>query len=73
MCLAVPGEIIEIIDCKSALVDFMGTGKKIAVDLIEDIRVGDYVIVHAGFAINKIDKKEALESIEYLKEIYGTA
>jgi hydrogenase expression/formation protein HypC len=72
MCLAVPGEIIEVIDSRSALADFMGVKKKIAMDLIEDIRVGDYVIVHAGFAINKIDKKEALESIEYLKEIYGT-
>jgi len=73
MCLAVPGEVKKIIDDRFAIVDFMGAEKKVAIDLVSDVAVGEYVIVHAGFAINKIDQKEALENIGYLKEIYGNS
>ncbi len=71
MCLAIPGKIKEILDDSFVLADFMGITKKVAVDLVEDAKVGDYLLVHAGFAINKIDQKEALVTIEYLKEIYA--
>ena len=70
MCLAVPGEIKEILGDKRAVVDFMGVRKKVALDLLEETRVGDYVIVHAGFAISKLNKGEALETIDCFKQLY---
>ena len=68
MCLAVPGEIIEIRG-KSALVDLLGNTLEISIELVDGIVVGDYVIVHAGCAISKVDKNEALETIELFREI----
>jgi len=69
MCLAVPGRIEEMIDDRSAIVNFMGIKKKIALDLIEESVIGDYVIVHAGFAINKLNKEDFLETVEYLNKL----
>lgn len=70
MCLAVPGEIKEILGDGYAMVDFMGVSKKVAIDLIAESRVGDYVIVHAGFAINKLNKEEALETLKCFRELF---
>lgn len=67
MCLAVPGLVKEILDEKNALVDFLGVRKKVATDLLKKVDIGDYVIVHAGFAINILDKEEALETFKYLE------
>jgi hydrogenase expression/formation protein HypC len=69
MCLAVPGRIKKIFKDGSALIDFLGVEKRAALDLVEDPGKGDYVIVHAGFAINKLNKKEARESIKLFKEM----
>ena len=69
MCLAVPGQIVALLDNKQAMVDFMGIQKKVAIDLLDTCNQGDYVIVHAGFAINKLKEEEALETIEYFKQI----
>lgn len=69
MCIAIPGEIIELLDDKQALVDFGGVRKRVALDLIERCSVGDFVIVHAGFAINTLDRKEALETLNYLSQL----
>ena len=55
MCLAVPGLIIAL-DDYSALIDIMGLESKVNVQLIENLKVGDYVLIHAGCAIQKIDK-----------------
>ena len=65
MCLAIPGKIIKI-NKETALADFFGIQKEINVSLVE-VKVGDYVIVHAGFAIEKTDKKSAMKTYEYLK------
>ncbi len=67
MCLAIPGEIKKIIDNKNAIVDFMGLTKMIAIDLVENVKAGDYVVVHAGFAIQKLDKDIACQNIEDLR------
>ncbi len=64
MCLAIPAEIVEL-DWPFAIVDMKGARKRIRVDLIEDIDVGDYVLVHVGIAIQKVSKKE-VEEIESL-------
>lgn len=74
MCLAVPGKIISIDtgDCpgpKMAKCDFSGAVKNICIDLLPDIKVGDYVIVHVGFALNKIDEEDAEETLRLLREM----
>ena len=72
MCLAVPGKIISISGdeqiTKIAKVDFAGIRKDISIAFVPEAGVGDYVIVHVGFALSVIDEKEAQEVFEYLKE-----
>ena len=70
MCLAIPGKIIEVLKGRQAVVDFMGIRKNVALDLLENCSAGDYVIVHAGFAINKLNKKDACETIKNFKQIF---
>ena len=73
MCLAVPGEILSIDEkdqlSRSAKVSFAGTIKDINLATLPEAKVGDYVAVHAGFALNIIDKEEALKSISYFEEL----
>lgn len=70
MCLAIPGRIVEINDDgNSALVDFDGLKQSVIIALLMDPQVGNYVIVHAGYAIEQMNEKEALEAIEQWKEI----
>jgi len=69
MCLAVPGKIVQLIDHRTAMIDFMGIQKQIALDLIQDPVVGEYVIVHAGFAIQKLHADDARESIKLFEEM----
>lgn len=59
MCLAIPARIEEITDAETAIVDFGGARKSISLALVEDVAVGDYVIVHVGFALQKLDVVEA--------------
>lgn len=68
MCLAIPGKIIKI-DNNIAMVDFGGVKKDSALDLVPDAKIGDYILVHAGFAINKIDEKEATETLKLIYEL----
>jgi hydrogenase expression/formation protein HypC len=72
MCLAVPGRIVGTHDDRGtamATIDFDGVRKEICVALVPDIEVGDYAIVHAGFAISRIDEESALEAIRIFDEI----
>ena len=68
MCLAIPGKILEI-DGNSALIDFDGIKQKVIVALIQNPEIGKYVIVHAGYAIEMMEEKDALEAIEQWKEL----
>ena len=68
MCLAIPGKILEI-DGNSAMVDFDGIQQKVVIALIQGPQVGKYVIVHAGYAIEMMNEKEALDAIEEWKEL----
>ena len=68
MCLAVPLKLIEI-DGKEAVGDAMGVRRRIRVDFIPEPKIGDYVIVHAGFAIERLGEEQALEDLEAWKEV----
>ncbi|MGB2584386.1 MAG: HypC/HybG/HupF family hydrogenase formation chaperone [Dehalococcoidia bacterium] len=71
MCLAIPAEVKKI-KGEYALVDFGGLQKDVKIVLTPEVKVGDYVIVHAGFSIYEMDKEEARESLELWKEILST-
>lgn len=68
MCLAVPLRITSI-NGKQAVAEVQGLVRNIRIDFIDDVRVGDYVIVHAGFAIEKLEEEHALENLKYIKEV----
>ena len=67
MCLAIPSRITGIED-QMATIDVDGVRRQASLLLLEDARVGDYVIVHAGFAIKKLDEEAALETLRLLRE-----
>ena len=67
MCLAIPSKITRI-ENEMATIDVDGVRREASLLLLEDAGVGDYVIVHAGFAIQKIDESAALETLKFLKE-----
>ncbi|MCD6305959.1 MAG: HypC/HybG/HupF family hydrogenase formation chaperone [Deltaproteobacteria bacterium] len=68
MCLAIPARIIAVND-RMGTIDMEGARREVSLLLLEDANVGDYVIVHAGFAIHKIDEREAMESLKVLREM----
>lgn len=63
MCLAIPAQVVELRDDDQAVVDLAGVRKLISLSLVENVVVGDYVIVHVGFALNKLDPAEAAETL----------
>lgn len=72
MCLAIPGKVIEIeaeTQPKMGKVSFGGIQKRICLEWVPDVKVGEYVIVHVGFAISKMDEKEAMETLKLFEEI----
>ncbi len=72
MCLAVPGKILEIKEgpgLKMARVDFGGVLRDACTEALPEVKVGDYVIVHAGFALNILSQQEAMETLAALKEL----
>ena len=68
MCLAIPLKIIEI-NGNDAVGEAMGMTRKMRVDFIENPQIGEYVVVHAGFAIERLSVKQALEDLESWEEI----
>ena len=71
MCLAIPGKIIEMVDVENniAKVDVGGVRRNINTGMLDDTQVGDYVLIHVGFAMTKIDEQQAEETLRILKEI----
>jgi hydrogenase expression/formation protein HypC len=72
MCLAVPGKIIEC-SADEAVVEMQGNRLSISKVLTPEAAVGDWVLVHAGFAISQIDEQDALETWDYLEAAFGDA
>lgn len=69
MCLAVVAQLLELKDDNMAVADFGGLTQEIRTDLIEEPKVNDWVLVHTGFAIQRIDENEAKETLKLLEEI----
>jgi len=74
MCLAIPGKVLEIEDTvepRMGMASFGGIRKRICLEWIPDVKVGDYVIVHVGFAISKMDEAEALKTLKLFEAVDG--
>lgn len=70
MCLSIPSKVVEIDENNMATVDTMGIKRHVSLDLMaEEINIGDYILIHVGFAMNKIDKEEALQSLKVYSEM----
>lgn len=72
MCLAIPGKILSIAGeefARTARVSFGGIVKEVSLAYVPEAQVGDYAIVHVGFAISLVDEEEALQTFEYLKQM----
>lgn len=72
MCLGIPGKIIEIEDTigmKMAKIDFGGVIRSACIEAIPEAKIGDYTIIHAGFALNVLSEAEALDTLNLLQEI----
>lgn len=72
MCLGIPGKIIEIYESdglRMGKVDFGGVTREACLDYVPEVEVGDYTIIHVGFAISRISESEAMETLEILREI----
>lgn len=70
MCLSIPSKVISIDENNFAIVDTMGVRRGVSLDLIaEPVVVGDYVLIHVGFAMEKIDTQYALESLKIYEQI----
>ncbi|WP_074127953.1 HypC/HybG/HupF family hydrogenase formation chaperone [Bradyrhizobium sp. NAS96.2] len=69
MCLSVPAEVAELLPGDMAIVSIDGVSLEISIALIDDLAVGDYVLVHVGYALAKIDPAEAERTLELLQEL----
>jgi hydrogenase expression/formation protein HypC len=69
MCLAIPARIVALEDGRMASVDIMGVTRKVSLDLVPEAAEGDFVLVHAGFALQVIDEEYANETLEILRSI----
>ena len=69
MCLAIPALVVEILEHEQAIVDMGGVRKPISTALLEEVAVGDYVIVHVGFALSRLDPEEAAETLKLFAEM----
>ena len=72
MCLAVPGKVVEIWDegeLRMGRVDFSGVTRQACLAYVPEVKIGDYVLVHVGFALSRIDEQAAMETLQALAEI----
>ncbi|MFC8451420.1 HypC/HybG/HupF family hydrogenase formation chaperone [Kitasatospora sp. NPDC057223] len=72
MCLAVPGKVLEIEErdgTRMAVVDFGGVLKDVCLEYLPDLKVGEYAVVHVGFALQKLDEESALKTLELFSEL----
>lgn len=68
MCLAIPARVVEINDSDQAIVDLGGVRKDVSLALVEDVKLGDYVIIHVGYALTRLDPEEAEKTLALMAE-----
>lgn len=71
MCLAIPARVVRLLDDDKALIDVGGVHNEISLGLVEDVAVGDYVIVHVGYAIARLDADEADRTLALFAQMVG--
>ena len=69
MCLAIPCQVVELRDGEQAVIEVAGLRKQISLALVEDVAVGDYVIVHVGYALTRLDPEEAAATLAAFAEL----
>lgn len=69
MCLALPAQITQLLDNERAVVNLGGVTKEISISLLSQIAVGDYVIIHVGYALTRLDEKEAQKTLGFFAEM----
>lgn len=69
MCLALPARVVELLPNLRAVVDLGGVRKEVSIDLVDDAQVDDYVIIHVGYALGKIDPDEAARTLALFAEL----
>lgn len=69
MCLAIPAKVVELLADDQCVIDLGGVRKEISLALVSDVVVGDYVIVHVGYALNKLDQDEAEKTLALFAEM----
>lgn len=69
MCVGVPARVVQILDEQEAWVELEGVRRKVSLLLLPEVSEGDHVIVHAGFAIQRLDEREAIQTLLLLKEL----
>jgi hydrogenase expression/formation protein HypC len=73
MCLAIPAKLVEIRDADTGVVDLSGVRKEVSLALVDGVAVGDYVIVHVGYALQKLDAEEAAKTLQLFAELGSSA
>ena len=69
MCLAIPAKIVELLPDDQARIELGGVRKEVSLALVEDVAVGDYVIIHVGYALTKLDPEEAEKTLALFAEL----
>ncbi len=69
MCLAMPALIVQLADNNQAIIELAGVQKTISTLLVEDVKVGDYVIIHVGYALSKLDQLEAQKTLQLFQAV----
>ncbi|MBK7662638.1 MAG: HypC/HybG/HupF family hydrogenase formation chaperone [Sterolibacteriaceae bacterium] len=69
MCLAIPARVVELRPCERALVEVGGVRREVSVQLVDDVQPDDYLIVHVGFALSKLDPAEAAQTLALFEQI----
>lgn len=73
MCLAIPARVVELIDESNVVIDLGGVRKQVSTALVDGAALGDYLIIHVGYAIGRIDPDEARRTLEMFAELSDTA
>ncbi len=69
MCLAIPTQVVELLENDGAVVELGGVRKEVSLALVDGVAVGDYVIVHVGFALSRLDPEEAAKTLALFAEM----